>query len=86
MFADIRRLAVLYDDVPTPEAFAKPSMPFSTPNIEYGDAASYTLSKYGACSRTNGRYLCSQWCDDTFPVDSNGLNQCDRAASTAIHT
>ena len=84
MFTVIR-LAVLYDDVPTPETFAKPSMPFITPNVEYGDATSYSLSKYGTGSLTNVRYLCSQWCDDTFPVDSNGLNQCDRATAT-IHT
>ena len=47
------------------------------------DAAHYTFSSYGTCSRINGRYFCSQWCDDTFPVDSTGATACDAAVARA---
>ena len=71
MFADIRHLAALYDDVATPETFADHVDPVYTPITEHGEPWTLThhFSRSGTCSRQNGRTLCSQWCDDTFPRD-----------------
>jgi hypothetical protein len=47
------------------------------------DPAHYTFAPSGTCSTINGRYFCSQWCDETFPMDSYGNNLCDRAVERA---
>lgn len=93
MFADIRRLTALepfFDDVPTPETFASRVEPSVTPDIQYGEAASHTFAKAGECSTVNGRTLCRQWCDETFPVDAMSGTVCDAArtdrASSGHHS
>ena len=88
MFADIRQLMTLYDDVPNPETFAEHVEPLQTPSIQYGEPPNYVFSKSGECSRVNGRILCTNWCDETFPRDPyTNENVCDAAAREAVrHT